>query len=64
MDNGRRLIGQKVDVTVTSVIQTNAGKMIFAAAGDEEPTDLRARPPVRRDAPDAPVTSSTTVGQS
>ena len=32
VDNARKLIGQNVDVTVTSVLQTTAGKMIFGKA--------------------------------
>jgi len=30
VDNGRRVIGKNVEVTVTSVLQTTAGRMIFA----------------------------------
>lgn len=30
VENGRRLIGETVDVAVTSALQTNAGRMIFA----------------------------------
>ena len=30
VDNARRLIGKNVDISVTSVLQTSAGKMIFA----------------------------------
>ena len=30
VDHGRKLIGQSVDATVTSVLQTTAGRMIFA----------------------------------
>ncbi|MEM3421829.1 MAG: TRAM domain-containing protein [Candidatus Hadarchaeum sp.] len=30
VDNGRKFIGKTVDVTVTSVLQTTAGRMIFA----------------------------------
>ena len=38
VDNGRRRIGQTVTVTVTSVLQTQAGRMIFARQGEvEEP---------------------------
>src|SRR5262245_62711312 len=38
VDHGRKLIGQSVDVTVTSVLQTTAGRMIFARlAPMEEP---------------------------
>jgi len=36
VDNGRRRIGQTVTVTVTSVLQTQAGRMIFARQGDAE----------------------------
>jgi len=35
VDNARHLIGKKLDVSVTSVLQTSAGKMIFAkVSGD------------------------------
>jgi uncharacterized protein YacL len=30
VENGRRLMGEEVDVQVTSVLQTAAGRMIFA----------------------------------
>jgi uncharacterized protein YacL len=30
VENGRRLIGETIDVAVTSALQTNAGRMIFA----------------------------------
>jgi uncharacterized protein YacL len=30
VENGRRLIGEDADVQVTSVLQTVAGRMIFA----------------------------------
>jgi uncharacterized protein YacL len=36
VDHGRRLIGQTVDVTVTTVLQTAAGRMIFARPREEE----------------------------
>lgn len=29
VDNSRKMIGQNIDVTVTSVLQTIVGKMIF-----------------------------------
>ncbi len=32
VDNARKLLGKNVDVTVTSVLQTTAGKMIFGKA--------------------------------
>ena len=42
VDNGRRQIGRTADVIVTSVLQTPAGRMIFARL-KEEPTRERAR---------------------
>ncbi len=35
VDNGRRRVGQTLNVTITSVLQTQAGRMIFAKPGDE-----------------------------
>ncbi len=35
VENGRRMIGKKLDVVVTSVLQTTAGRMIFAKPRDE-----------------------------
>jgi uncharacterized protein YacL len=35
VDNGRRQIGRTVDVIVTSVLQTPAGRMIFARLKEE-----------------------------
>jgi len=42
VDNARRYIGKNVDVSVTSVLQTTAGKMIFGKFGD----DIRNTGPV------------------
>jgi uncharacterized protein YacL len=36
VDHAKRLIGQTVDVIVTSALQTTAGRMIFARPRDEE----------------------------
>ncbi|HWX53503.1 MAG TPA: PIN domain-containing protein [Verrucomicrobiae bacterium] len=41
VDNARKLIGKNVDIAVTSVLQTTAGKMIFGKF------DERMRPPER-----------------
>jgi uncharacterized protein YacL len=38
VDNGRRHIGQTIDVCVTSVLQTTAGRMIFSRLKDEAET--------------------------
>jgi uncharacterized protein YacL len=35
VDNSRRLIGQNIEVTVTSVLQTTVGKMIFGRYNEE-----------------------------
>jgi uncharacterized protein YacL len=35
VEHGRKLLGQTVEVTVTSVLQTSAGRMIFARAQEE-----------------------------
>jgi uncharacterized protein YacL len=35
VDNSRRMIGQNIDVTVTSVLQTTVGKMIFGRFNEE-----------------------------
>jgi uncharacterized protein YacL len=38
VEHGRRLIGEEADVVVTSVLQTVAGRMIFARPKRESPT--------------------------
>ena len=30
IENGKSLLGEETDVTVTSVLQTSAGRMVFA----------------------------------
>ncbi|MBO4948820.1 MAG: TRAM domain-containing protein, partial [Peptococcaceae bacterium] len=35
VENGRRFIGETIEVEVTSVIQTNAGRMIFGRPVEE-----------------------------
>ncbi|MDP1758418.1 MAG: TRAM domain-containing protein, partial [Thermodesulfovibrionales bacterium] len=35
IENGKRLIGKNVDVTVTSVLQTTAGRMIFSKTKED-----------------------------
>ena len=42
VEHGKRLIGQTVDVTVTTIYQTAAGRMIFARQRDEETTPRKA----------------------
>ncbi len=43
VDNGKRLMGKNVDVVVTSVLQTPAGRMIFARIKDESSRENRGR---------------------
>jgi hypothetical protein len=63
VDNAKKMISKTIDVSVTSVLQTTAGKMIFgkyderahaAAAGAERAdrgSERHDRPPRRTDAP-------------
>jgi uncharacterized protein YacL len=60
VEQGKRAIGRMIDVTVTTVLQTTAGKMIFcrwpeglAAGGGESEPRREARGAERRDARDA-----------
>ncbi len=43
VENGRKMIGRTVDVTVTSVLQTTAGRMIFGRVREEEVRDRETR---------------------
>jgi len=66
VDNARRLIGKNVDMVVTSVLQTTAGKMIFGRVEDgkaetrpepRDPRDFRDRPSRPTPIPAAPASS-------
>jgi len=52
VDNARKMIGKTVDISVTSVLQTTAGKMIFGKF-DERPGHASPRPPDAVRTPDA-----------
>jgi len=59
VDNARKMIGKTIDISVTSVLQTTAGKMIFGK-WDERGTghrDSKSPPPI----PAPPVTGTTGV---
>jgi uncharacterized protein YacL len=43
VDNGRRQIGKNIDVVVTSVLQTPAGRMIFARLKEEASRESRGK---------------------
>jgi hypothetical protein len=55
VDNARKMIGKNVDVAVTSVLQTTAGKMIFGkfderALGHHQPPRPEAPPSAKQPA--------------
>jgi len=56
VDNARRMISKTIDVSVTSVLQTTAGKMIFGKFDDrvhvnmDKPAEKAERPPRREQA--------------
>jgi uncharacterized protein YacL len=43
VDNGRRYMGKTIDVIVTSVLQTPAGRMIFARLKEDTGREGRGR---------------------
>ena len=56
VDNARKMIGKNVDVAVTSVLQTTAGKMIFGKFDDryasgQFPAGVTPRAEQRRPSP-------------
>jgi hypothetical protein len=57
VDNARRLIGKTIDVVVTSVLQTTAGKMIFGRhiepGANAAQAQTRGEAPVAAQAPGA-----------
>jgi hypothetical protein len=55
VDNARKMIGKTIDVSVTSVLHTTAGKMIFGK-WDERASYSRQAVPVPVVAPPMPVT--------
>jgi uncharacterized protein YacL len=54
VDNARRLIGKNVDMVVTSVLQTTAGKMIFGRVEDPK-SEMRDSKGDYRDRPSKPL---------
>src|ERR1700675_4684472 len=54
IDNARKMIGKTIDVSVTSVLQTTAGKMIFGK-WDERAAYARQAVPVSAPAPPVPL---------
>ncbi|HWR15756.1 MAG TPA: PIN domain-containing protein [Terriglobales bacterium] len=65
VDNARKMIGKTVDVAVTSVLQTTAGKMIFGKFDERGVTSVqpaRPAPEQHRKAGATPIPTSTPVG--
>jgi len=66
VDNARKMIGKTVDVAVTSVLQTTAGKMIFGKFDERGVTSVQPARPVppepHRKPGMTPVPQSTPVG--
>jgi hypothetical protein len=46
VDNARKMIGKTIDISVTSVLQTTAGKMIFGKWDERAALRPEARPAV------------------
>ena len=46
VDNARKVIGKTIDVSVTSVLQTTAGKMIFGKWDERAVSRTESRPAV------------------
>jgi uncharacterized protein YacL len=46
VDNARKMIGKTIDISVTSVLQTTAGKMIFGKWDERAVARTESRPPV------------------
>ena len=61
VDNARKLIGKNVDISVTSVLQTTAGKMIFGKFDERAaimpPRPAEPRPELRKPTPAPPAVS-------
>ena len=61
VDNARKMIGKNVDVSVTSVLQTTAGKMIFGKFDERAvtmPRPVEARTDVRKSSPSTTATAA------
>ncbi len=54
VDNARKMIGKNIDISVTSVLQTTAGKMIFGKFDERAismPRPVEPRPDIRKSGP-------------
>ena len=55
VDNARKMIGKTVDISVTSVLQTTAGKMIFGKWDERVTGTARSEPPRVPSTPPSPA---------
>jgi uncharacterized protein YacL len=71
VDNAKRLISKTIDITVTSVLQTTAGKMIFGRFDErihniydksKPHAETHERPPQHRDQPQQQTATATSSG--
>jgi uncharacterized protein YacL len=62
VDNARRMIGRNIDVVVTSVLQTTAGKMIFGRFIESAPAATSGAAPAAASAPAANAASPAAAG--
>jgi uncharacterized protein YacL len=61
VDNARKMIGKTIDISVTSVLQTTAGKMIFGKWDDRSGSRSDSRPAVNAVAVVSPVSAVPTA---
>ena len=62
VDNARKMIGKTVDIAVTSVLQTTAGKMIFGKFDERAVYRAETNRPVKPGAPQPSQPSSASAG--
>jgi hypothetical protein len=62
VDNARKMIGKTIDVSVTSVLQTTAGKMIFGKWDERAGVRTDSRQAVNS-VPTVPAASATQSGE-
>jgi hypothetical protein len=55
VDNARKMIGKTIDIAVTSVLQTTAGKMIFGKWDERASSRSESKPGVAMAAPAPPA---------
>ena len=64
VDNARRMISKTVDISVTSVLQTTAGKMIFGKFDERNQTAATQATAAAAQTVERPVRREQAVGES